>query len=165
MSLAEAPFGRVGDDNGPGSEPPPRIRIGIVTAFVPSRLRSPAAYIGNVFCRHVVWTPQTTCQMTCREDLKTCREDIDEYVVQKSEDMSSLDDMSRHVGDMSSGLGHINLLPRRLGLAVTIITMINSPVAGILSTLPSPDSSSIHYTLGAECFCRCQSLLSVVRAV
>ncbi|EJK50054.1 hypothetical protein THAOC_31015, partial [Thalassiosira oceanica] len=32
-----------GDDNGPGSEPPPRNRIGIATAFVPSRRRSPAA--------------------------------------------------------------------------------------------------------------------------
>ena len=41
--LAEAPFGPVGDDNGPGSEPPPRNRIGIVTAFVPSRRRPPAA--------------------------------------------------------------------------------------------------------------------------
>ncbi|EJK50051.1 hypothetical protein THAOC_31019, partial [Thalassiosira oceanica] len=43
LSLAEAPFGLVGDDNGPGSEPPPRNRIGIATAFVPSRRRSPAA--------------------------------------------------------------------------------------------------------------------------
>ncbi|EJK61073.1 hypothetical protein THAOC_18493 [Thalassiosira oceanica] len=41
--LAEAPFGLVGDDNGPGSEPPPRNRIGIATAFMPSRRRSPAA--------------------------------------------------------------------------------------------------------------------------
>ncbi|EJK77110.1 hypothetical protein THAOC_01080 [Thalassiosira oceanica] len=40
--LAEAPFGLVGDDNGPGLEPPPRNRIGIATAFVPSRRRSPA---------------------------------------------------------------------------------------------------------------------------
>ncbi|EJK69299.1 hypothetical protein THAOC_09455, partial [Thalassiosira oceanica] len=31
LSLAEAPFGLVGDDNGPGSEPPPRNRIGIAT--------------------------------------------------------------------------------------------------------------------------------------
>ncbi|EJK59959.1 hypothetical protein THAOC_19766 [Thalassiosira oceanica] len=41
--LAEAPFGLVGDDKGPGSEPPPRNRIGITTAFMPSRRRSPAA--------------------------------------------------------------------------------------------------------------------------
>ncbi|EJK77659.1 hypothetical protein THAOC_00491 [Thalassiosira oceanica] len=41
--LAEAPFGYIGDDNGPGSEPLPRNRIGIATAFVPSRRRSPAA--------------------------------------------------------------------------------------------------------------------------
>ncbi|EJK55360.1 hypothetical protein THAOC_24913 [Thalassiosira oceanica] len=41
--LAEAPFRLVGDDNGPGSEPPPRNRIGIATAFVPSHRRSPSA--------------------------------------------------------------------------------------------------------------------------
>ncbi|EJK68055.1 hypothetical protein THAOC_10810 [Thalassiosira oceanica] len=41
--LAEAPFGPFGDDNGPGSEPPPRNRIGIAMAFMPSRRRSPAA--------------------------------------------------------------------------------------------------------------------------
>ncbi|EJK75445.1 hypothetical protein THAOC_02830, partial [Thalassiosira oceanica] len=41
--LTEAPFGLVGDDNGPGLEPPPRNRIGIATAFMPSRRRSPAA--------------------------------------------------------------------------------------------------------------------------
>ncbi|EJK57742.1 hypothetical protein THAOC_22183, partial [Thalassiosira oceanica] len=41
--LAEAPFGPAGDDNGPGSEPPPRDRTGIATAFVPSRRWSPAA--------------------------------------------------------------------------------------------------------------------------
>ena len=41
--LAEAPFGPDGDDNGPGSEPPPRNRIGIATAIVPSRRRPPAA--------------------------------------------------------------------------------------------------------------------------
>ncbi|EJK53970.1 hypothetical protein THAOC_26491, partial [Thalassiosira oceanica] len=41
--LAEAPFGPSGDDNGPGLEPPPRNRIGIVTAFMPCRRRSPAA--------------------------------------------------------------------------------------------------------------------------
>ena len=41
-SLAEAPFGPGGDDNGPGSEPPPRNRIGIATAIVPSRRRPPA---------------------------------------------------------------------------------------------------------------------------
>ncbi|EJK69865.1 hypothetical protein THAOC_08839 [Thalassiosira oceanica] len=41
--LAEAPFGPSGDDNGPGLEPPPRNRIGIVTAFMPCRggLRRP----------------------------------------------------------------------------------------------------------------------------
>ncbi|EJK77227.1 hypothetical protein THAOC_00953, partial [Thalassiosira oceanica] len=42
--LAEAPFGPFGDDNGPGSEPPPRNRIGIAMAFMPSRRRSPAAH-------------------------------------------------------------------------------------------------------------------------
>ncbi|EJK61557.1 hypothetical protein THAOC_17934, partial [Thalassiosira oceanica] len=42
LSLTEAPLGRVGDI-GPGSEPPPRNRIGIVTAFVPSSRQSPAA--------------------------------------------------------------------------------------------------------------------------
>ena len=41
--LAEAPFGRTDDDNGPGSEPPPRNRFGIATAFMPSRRRSLAA--------------------------------------------------------------------------------------------------------------------------
>ena len=41
--IAEAPFGLVGDDKGPESEPPPRNRIGIATAFMPSRRRSPAA--------------------------------------------------------------------------------------------------------------------------
>ncbi|EJK76140.1 hypothetical protein THAOC_02114 [Thalassiosira oceanica] len=41
--LVEAPFGPFGDDNGPGLEPPPRNRIGIATAFMPSRRRSPTA--------------------------------------------------------------------------------------------------------------------------
>ncbi|EJK77565.1 hypothetical protein THAOC_00595, partial [Thalassiosira oceanica] len=41
--LAEAPFAPFGDDNGPGSEPPPRNRIGIAMALMPSRRRSPAA--------------------------------------------------------------------------------------------------------------------------
>ncbi|EJK52101.1 hypothetical protein THAOC_28665, partial [Thalassiosira oceanica] len=41
--LAEAPSGPFGDDNWPGSEPPPRNRIGIAMAFMPSRRRSPAA--------------------------------------------------------------------------------------------------------------------------
>ncbi|EJK68379.1 hypothetical protein THAOC_10445 [Thalassiosira oceanica] len=41
--LAEAPFGLVGDDNGPGSEQPPRNRFGIATAFMPSRRWSLAA--------------------------------------------------------------------------------------------------------------------------
>ncbi|EJK67005.1 hypothetical protein THAOC_12014, partial [Thalassiosira oceanica] len=34
---AEAPFGPAGDDNGRRYEPPPRDRIGLVTAFMPSR--------------------------------------------------------------------------------------------------------------------------------
>ncbi|EJK56546.1 hypothetical protein THAOC_23546 [Thalassiosira oceanica] len=56
--LAEAPFGPVGDDNGPGSEPPPRNCIGIVTAFMPSlpsRRRSPAAVGKPSFPRFKVY--------------------------------------------------------------------------------------------------------------
>ena len=53
--------------------------------------------------------PQKTCRMTCREDMKTCREDID--------DMSPICrlEIRRHVfmettcRDMSSGLGLVNL--------------------------------------------------------
>ncbi|EJK77802.1 hypothetical protein THAOC_00342 [Thalassiosira oceanica] len=41
--LAEAPFGPCGDDNGRRYKPQPRDRIGIATAFVPSRRWSPAA--------------------------------------------------------------------------------------------------------------------------
>ncbi|EJK50318.1 hypothetical protein THAOC_30733 [Thalassiosira oceanica] len=41
--LAEAPFGPFGDDNGPGSEPPPRNRLRYVETFMPSRRGSPAA--------------------------------------------------------------------------------------------------------------------------
>ncbi|EJK62605.1 hypothetical protein THAOC_16772, partial [Thalassiosira oceanica] len=40
---ADAPFGLVGDDNGPGSEPPPQDRIGLFMAVMPSRQRPPAA--------------------------------------------------------------------------------------------------------------------------
>ncbi|EJK45903.1 hypothetical protein THAOC_35461, partial [Thalassiosira oceanica] len=40
---AEAPFGPAGDDNGRRYEPPPQDRIGLVTAFMPSRRRLPAA--------------------------------------------------------------------------------------------------------------------------
>ncbi|EJK69059.1 hypothetical protein THAOC_09722, partial [Thalassiosira oceanica] len=40
---AEAPFGPAGDGNGRRYEPPPRDRIGLVTAFMPSRRRLPAA--------------------------------------------------------------------------------------------------------------------------
>ena len=63
---------------------------------------------------------------------------------------------------MSSGLGHINLLPRRLGLVVIIITMINSLVAGISSTLPS---RLLIDTLALSVCRRCWALSSVVRAV
>ncbi|EJK45372.1 hypothetical protein THAOC_36016 [Thalassiosira oceanica] len=45
----------VGDDNWPGSEPPPRNRIGIATAFVPSRRRSPAAVGKPSFPRFKVY--------------------------------------------------------------------------------------------------------------
>ncbi|EJK57421.1 hypothetical protein THAOC_22536 [Thalassiosira oceanica] len=45
----------IGDDNGPGSEPPPRNRIGIATAFVPSRRRSPAAVGKPSFPRFKVY--------------------------------------------------------------------------------------------------------------
>ncbi|EJK51511.1 hypothetical protein THAOC_29311, partial [Thalassiosira oceanica] len=40
---ADAPFGPDGDDNGPGSEPPPQDRIGFFMAVMPSRRRPPAA--------------------------------------------------------------------------------------------------------------------------
>ncbi|EJK67567.1 hypothetical protein THAOC_11380, partial [Thalassiosira oceanica] len=46
---------KIGDDNGPGSEPPPRNRIGIATAFVPSRRRSPAAVGKPSFPRFKVY--------------------------------------------------------------------------------------------------------------
>ncbi|EJK60200.1 hypothetical protein THAOC_19494, partial [Thalassiosira oceanica] len=41
--LAEAPFGLVGDDNGPGSEPPPHDRFRYVSTFTTSRRWPPAA--------------------------------------------------------------------------------------------------------------------------
>ena len=41
--LAEASFGLIGDDNGPGSEPPPQDRGALVSTFMTSRRRSPAA--------------------------------------------------------------------------------------------------------------------------
>ncbi|EJK55458.1 hypothetical protein THAOC_24811, partial [Thalassiosira oceanica] len=41
--LAEAPFGPVGDDNGPGLEPPPHIRKRYVSTFTTSRRWPPAA--------------------------------------------------------------------------------------------------------------------------
>ena len=39
----EASFDLYGDDNGPGSEPPPQDRLRLVSAVTPSRRRSPAA--------------------------------------------------------------------------------------------------------------------------
>ncbi|EJK77133.1 hypothetical protein THAOC_01054, partial [Thalassiosira oceanica] len=40
---AKAPFGPDGDDNGRKYEPPPPDRIGLVSSFMPSRRRLPAA--------------------------------------------------------------------------------------------------------------------------
>ncbi|EJK67027.1 hypothetical protein THAOC_11987 [Thalassiosira oceanica] len=61
-SLAEAPFGPVGDDNGPGSEPPPHDRLRYT--FMPGRRRPPAAvgkpsfaYFPVDYLPHDVWRP------------------------------------------------------------------------------------------------------------
>ncbi|EJK48348.1 hypothetical protein THAOC_32865 [Thalassiosira oceanica] len=53
--LDEAPFGRADDDNGPGSEPPPHDRLRYVSAFMPSRRRSPAAVGKPSFPRFKVY--------------------------------------------------------------------------------------------------------------
>ncbi|EJK66492.1 hypothetical protein THAOC_12586 [Thalassiosira oceanica] len=43
LEPTDAPFGLVGDDNGPGSEPTPQDRIGLFMAVMLSRQRPPAA--------------------------------------------------------------------------------------------------------------------------
>ena len=53
--LAEAPFGPDGDDNEPGSEPPPHDRFHYVSTFTPSRRRSQAAVGKPSFPRFKVY--------------------------------------------------------------------------------------------------------------
>ena len=53
--LAEAPFGPDGDDNEPGSEPPPHDRFRYVSTFTPSRRRSQAAVGKPIFPRFKVY--------------------------------------------------------------------------------------------------------------
>ena len=53
--LAEAPFGRTDNDNGPRSKPPPHDRKRYVSTFITSRRRSPAAVGKPIFPRFKVY--------------------------------------------------------------------------------------------------------------